>query len=208
MASQQDGFILPLYFPFTFTNGLNRLIKKIPIRFSVYTGEYHGVSSIPYKETAHGATMSIPFNETAWWFPGLFLEENIIDTQHASLNVTENIQSLILADFELISSNKVKVSWYGNTVPSVIVMKKSESEETYVASGEYGWGVGTATIDIAGEDYNIYLMGSSNSGTSAIYTIGSINDSLVVPDVELTLNEKIYTLEIDNMATYRLVIDY
>lgn len=207
---EEDGMRFPVSFPFVFTHEATKrdFTVKIPVRCTADTEIYHGVSILPYKETACGKTTSIKFNETAWWFPGLFLEENIITEAHSELNITENIQSLILADFELESSNRVKVSWYGNTVPSLSIMKKSDADEEYMASETYGWDVGEAYIDIAGEDYNVYLRGSSNSGTSAIYTIGGISDVLVVPEVEVLMNEKIYDLEIDNPSKYHIVINY
>ena len=206
----EEGVRFPVTFPFMFKHnrGEREVTIKIPIKFTAFTGVYNGQAILPYNETASGKTTSVPFKETAWWFPGLFLEENIISEMHAELNVAENIQALILADFELESANRVKVSWYGHTVPSLTIMKKSDADDEYTASGTYGWDEGEATFDIASEDYNIYLKGTSNSGSSSVYTIGGTSDVVVIPTVEVSLNEKIYDLEIDNTSKYHIIINY
>ena len=124
------------------------------------------------------------------------------------MTLSENVQSLILVDFELVSTNTLRITWYGNPVPSFTIMKKSAVDSTYKEAGKFNWSDESATFDIESEDYNVYLQGSENSGTSAIYTIAGVNDTLVIPDVEVLLNEKIYEFNIDYASEYRFVIDY
>ena len=209
VSNKSLGFTFPLRFPMQFDSGdENRFVIKVPIKFNAYTGIYNGTKKMPFYESAVGKITKTPFKEKAWWFPGLMIEENIISKQSADISISENIQSLIQADFEMLSTNKVKVDWYGDTVPSVIIMKKSDSDEIYINDGTYSWDANYAIVDISSEDYNIYLLGTQNSGSSAIYTVGNANDTVVVPEIGVSLNEKVYDLELDNMSVYHLTINY
>ena len=58
------------------------------------------------------------------------------------------------------------------------------------------------------KEYNIYLQGSANSGTSAVYTIAGVNDVIVEPDIDVTVNDKIYELDVDYTSVYRINIEY
>lgn len=225
-ASVSTSVKLPLTLPFTFVGkkGTVKLPVTLPLCFESigqikkYTiikykekinfDVIHRTITLPVKETAIGKVTKIPYKEKAWKFPGLILQERVLSHIHKEISLSENVQALILVDFELISSNTLRIKWYGNSVPSFTIMKKSAVDENYTEAGTHNWSEESATFDIGSEDYNIYLQGSSNSGTSSVYNIASINDALVIPDVEVLLNEKIYEFEIDNISKYELVINY
>lgn len=216
---------LPITLPLSFTEkGKISLPITLPLRFirssekrnttvilyreHINLSEFYGSDILPYRETAFGKTVKIPYKETAWFFPGLILSENVITTVSQQLNIVENVQALILVDFELMSTNSLKLSWYGNTVPSFTIMKKSAVDENYTPDKTYNWDEKEAIVNIESEDYNLYLQGSSNSGTSAIYNIGGTSNVLIEPEVEVSLNDKIYTIEIDYVTKYYLEINY
>lgn len=206
---QTIGVTLPLTLPFSLVSyNENRNSQLIPYRETVDLQPYHGKETLPYRESPTGKIMKIPFREKAWFFPGLILSENVIDEFSTQLALVENVQALILVDFELLSSNTLKLTWYGHSVPSFTIMKKSETDEEYIADKTYAWGSDYATVEIASEDYNIYLQGSSNSGSSAVYTIGGTNNILVKPDVSVALNDKIHIATIEYTSIYRIEINY
>lgn len=200
---------LPVTLPMSFTSksGIKRTIY-ITYRENVSTEKYHGTTLLPYKEIATGKVTKIPYKETGWYFPGLILSENVITSISSQLNLVENVQALILVDFELMSMNTLKLTWYGHTVPSFTIMKKSAVDETYTESGSYNWSAEYAAVDIESEEYNIYLQGSANSGTSAVYTIAGVNDVIVEPDIDVTVNDKIYELDVNYTSVYRINIEY
>lgn len=203
------GITLPLSLPFSLLNtNVKREQLIIPYKEKINLQPSFGVKEIVYKEKATGQITKIKFTENAWFFPGLILSENVIDEYSTQLALVENVQSLILVDFELLSTNTLKIKWYGNNVPAFTVMKKSAVNDEYISDKTYNWGQGEAIVDIESEDYNIYLQGVSNSGTSAVYTIGGTNNVLVEPKVEVALNDKIYTATIEYVGEYRLEINY
>lgn len=207
--SSKKGITLPLILPMTFSSiKEKRITSLIPYKETVNLKQYKETSLVPYYESASGQISKIPFKEKAWHFPGLIISENVITEVSQQLNIVENVQALILVNFGLLSTNRLRLTWYGNTVPSFTVMKKSATDEKYSSDGTYDWGETEAIVDIESEDYNVYLQGTSNSGTSAVYTIGGANDVLVEPTVNVALNRKIYTLDIDYTSIYTLDIDY
>lgn len=203
------GINLPLSLPISLlSENIERQTANIRYKETVNLQEYHGQTKLCYKEKPYGKITKIPYREKVWFFPGLILSENVITELSAQLPLVENVQALILVDFELLSSNRLKLTWYGNNVPSFTIMKKSASETNYTADKTYGWSSAYAVVDIESEDYNIFLQGSSNSGSSAVYTIGGTNESTVKPKVEVSLNDKIYTATIEYTGEYRIEINY
>lgn len=200
---------LPITLPMSFEINSN-IKKKIYIVYKehVSTEKYHGVTLLPYKEIPSGKVTKIPFKETGWYFPGLILSENVITNISTQLNLVENVQALILVDFELLSVNTLKLTWYGHIVPAFTIMKKSAVDENYTESGNYNWNAGSAVVEIESEDYNIYLQGSSNSGTSAVYTIAGVNNVIVEPNIDVIVNEKIYEFEVNYASVYRISVEY
>lgn len=226
-SKSNSSISLPVTLPFLFSENnkpIVRLPVVIPLKFEsvgqikryvilpynerINLETVHKKVSIPVYETASGSVAKIPYIETAWNFPGLILQERILSQVHKELTLSENVQALILVNFELISANTLRITWYGNSVPSFTIMKKSAVDDNYIAAGTFNWSDESATFDIESEDYNIYLQGTANSGTSAVYTIAGVNDTLVIPDVEVLLNEKIYEFDIDYISEYKLVINY
>lgn len=209
VSNSITGTSLPLSLPFSLLNtNVERQTFLIPYVESVNLHTYHGVERIVYKEKATGQIFKAPYKEQAWFFPGLILSENVIDEFSAQLTLVENVQALILVDFELLSTNTLRITWYGNSVPSFTVMKKSAIDETYISDKTYNWNQSSAIIEIESEDYNIYLEGTANSGSSSVYTIGGTNSLLVEPKVEVALNDKIITATVEYTGEYRLEINY
>lgn len=200
---------LPITLPMSFYSG--GIVKKkttIPYIETVSLDKYHGLYKVLYKEKASGKVAKTEFREHSWRFDGLILNENVITTLNAQQTLTENIQALILVDFELMSTNKLKFTWYGHSVPSFTVMMKSFTDEKYIKGNTYNWNDKEGYAEIKSEDYNIYLQGVADSGTSAIYTIAGVNNILVLPKLQVNLNEKIYNIPIDNTATHIIKINY
>lgn len=210
-AANASGYVvkLPVTLPLRFESvGEIKRYAIIEYHEKTNLSQIHRTSRLPYSEIADGKATKIPYYETAWRFPGLILQEKVLSHVQKELTLSENVQSLILVDFELVSTNTLRITWYGNPVPSFTIMKKSAVDSTYKEAGKFNWFDESATFDIESEDYNAYLQGSENSGTSAVYTIAGVNDTLVIPDVEVLLNEKIYEFNIDYSSEYRFVIDY
>ena len=203
------GMSLPVILPVTLiSDDSQRQTKTVPYHESVSTKPFHGKTTLPYKENARGKVSKIPYKEKAWFFPGLILSENVIEECSTQLTLVENVQALILVNFELLSSNTLKLTWYGNNVPSFTIMKKSETDEEFIADKRYSWNDEYAIVDIRSEDYNIFLQGTSNSGSSAVYTIGAVNNLLVLPEVNVALNDKIHTAVIEYTSVYKIEINY
>ena len=203
VSNSVTGISLPFSLPLSLLNAsVERHTFLVPYVESVNLHTYHGVERIIYKEKATGQIVKIPYKEQAWYFPGLILSENVIDEMSAQLTLVENVQALILVDFELLSTNTLRITWYGNSVPSFTVMKKSAIDEQYISDKTYNWNQSSAIVEIESEDYNIYLQGTANSGTSAVYTIGGTNSVLVEPKVEVALNDisKIIRYEISDIT--------
>ena len=209
-STERDATVkLPVTLPISFV--LRSVVKKsinIPYKENVSTDKYSGTTLLPYKETAIGNVTKIPIKESGWYFPGLILQENVITNVSTQLSLVEDVQALILVDFELLSMNTLKITWYGHSVPSFTIMKKSAIDEEYIESGTYSWSSDYAIVEIGSEEYNIYLQGSSNSGTSAVYTIAGTNDVIVEPNINVALNDKIYELEVNYTSEYRVIIEY
>lgn len=200
---------LPITLPMKLetSNGLQK-VTYLVYKENVNLKPYYGVKKVAYKEKGKGLTTKIPFKERAWKFDGLILNERVLSHCSDELTISENIQALILVDFELVSSNTLKIKWYGNSVPSFTVMKKSAIDENYTPDGQYSWETQYALINIQSEDYNVYLQGTANSGSSAVYTIAGTNDVLVIPKIDVLMNEKIYTMDINYEGTFYLNINY
>ena len=210
-TASNSGFVarLPVTLPLKFEAvGQIKRYTIIEYKEKVNLDRYFGVTTLPFYECSVGKTVKIPYTENAWRFPGLVLQECILSHVNKQVTLSENVQSLILVDFELVSTNTLKIKWYGNSVPSFTIMKKSAVDDTYKEAGKFNWTDESATFDIESEDYNVYLQGSENSGTSAVYTIAGANDTLVIPDVEVLLNEKIYEADINYISEYHFVINY
>lgn len=210
-TENNSGFVarLPITLPLRFESvGQIKRYAIIEYKEKANLEKYYGFTTLPFYESAIGNTTKIPYTETAWRFPGLILQERVLSHVNKQLTLSENVQSLILVDFELVSMNTLKIKWYGNSVPSFTIMKKSAVDDVYKESGNFNWTDESATFDIESEEYNVYLQGSENSGTSAVYTIAGVNDTLVIPDVEVLLNEKIYEADINYTEEYHFVINY
>lgn len=207
--NKKSTITLPVTLPISFeSKGYIKKSVNIPYYETVNLKKYHGIAKIPYHERPTGKVAKIGFKEHSWKFEGLILNENVITTLSAQQTLTENIQSLILVDFELMSTNKLKFTWYGNSVPSFTVMMKSYTDENYTRGNTYNWSDSYGVADIKSEDYQVYLQGTADSGTSAIYTIAGANTLLVLPTLQVNVNEKIYSMDIENISEYRIEINY
>lgn len=203
------GMTLPMVLPVSLiSDDSQRKTQIVPYHESVSTKPFHGKTTLSYKENARGKVSKIPYKEKAWFFPGLILSENVIEECSTQLTLVENVQALILVNFELLSSNTLKLTWYGNNVPSFTIMKKSETDEEFIADKRYSWNDEYAIVEIRSEDYNIFLQGTSNSGSSAVYTIGAVNNLLVLPEIDVALNDKIHTAVIEYTSVYKIEINY
>lgn len=87
-------------------------------------------------------------------------------------------------------------------------MKKSSVDDTYIVDATYPWAADGAIVDIESEDYNVYLQGTSNSGSSPVYTIAGVNNILAIPVVDVLFNEKIYEVGINYTSMYTVPINY
>lgn len=225
--SIQKAVSFPITFPITFVNLSNGMVAfpiTFPIAFIPYEEnrtviklnttiqcEYANETKcvkLPIIEQANVTCIKIPLIEKAWVFNGLLLEETVVGMMQKKLTLIDNVKSRLLMDTEMVGGNKVKLKWYGDEVPRVEVLRKLSFDETYDKVGVYDWGVGETTITLGTSEYNIMLNGEGDIGESIITTLGEPDYIEVDVYLDMPINEKMYSVEIDYTSKYVVPIKY
>lgn len=200
---------IPLTLPMSFnTSERTKLTVHVPTTFEVEFANLYQELKVPLKETVDTKVVKVPLKEFAIDFKGVIIEENVVAKMRKDITVLEDIRSRILFDAEMVNRNLLKVSWYGEEVPSVEVRHKMEVDEGWTSVGVFAWAEKSATFALDNNEHHIMLIGGNNTGESGKCIVGEANYIRVDPTVGVLINEKIYNVNIDFISEIRVEINY
>lgn len=211
LGRENEGYLvkLPVTLPMSFTPMEHvRWVIKVPESVTVEFANIHNELKIPLKEEARPLGIKVPLKEFTMDFKGLIIEENVVATMHKDITILEDIRSRIMFDVELVNRNLVRISWYGEEVPNIIVCHKMEVDEEWTTVGTYGWKDYPVEFTIDNNERQIKLFGGNSTGESGICTIGETMYIHIIPEVGVLVNEKIYNVGIDFTRTFRTNVNY
>ena len=211
IGSANIGYLvkLPVTLPMSFTPlQYTRLVIKVPTSITVEFANIHNSMKIPLKEQASPLGIKVPLKEYAMDFNGLIIEENVVAKMHKDITILEDIRSRIMFDVELVNRNLVRISWYGEEVPSIQVCHKMEVDTDWTVVGTYEWNEYPVEFSIDNNERQIKLFGGNSTGESGICTIGETMYIHIIPEVGVLVNEKIYNLGVDFKQTFRTDVNY
>lgn len=211
LGRENEGYLvkLPVTLPMSFTPMEHvRWVIKVPESVTVEFANIHNELKIPLKEEARPLGIKVPLKEFTMDFKGLIIEENVVATMHKDITILEDIRSRIMFDVELVNRNLVRISWYGEEVPTIEVCHKMEVDEEWTSVGTYGWKDYPVEFTIDNNERQIKLFGGGNTGESGICTIGETMYIHIIPEVGVLVNEKIYNVGIDFKRTFRTDVNY
>lgn len=211
LGRENEGYLvkLPVTLPMSFTPMEHvRWVIKVPESVTVEFANIHNELKIPLKEEARPLGIKVPLKEFTMDFKGLIIEENVVATMHKDITILEDIRSRIMFDVELVNRNLVRISWYGEEVPNIIVCHKMEVDEEWTTVGTYGWKDYPVEFTIDNNERQIKLFGGNSTGESGICTIGETMYIHIIPEVGVLVNEKIYNVGIDFKRTFRTNVNY
>lgn len=204
-----SGVTLPLTLPFSFQNmDDKRKSFKIPNKITCEYANEQKQFKLPITEFAHTTVIKIPTNEVAWILQGLIIEENVVSVMKKPLVLLEDIRSRILIDAQLINKNNIKISWYGDKVPQLEIYKKIFVDEEWTKVGVYDWNKGSTVIELDNNEYELKVLGTNSTGESAINTIGESMFVNVDTLVNVSLNEKVYSFDVDFNSIFRIEVNF
>lgn len=211
LGRENEGYLvkLPVTLPMSFTPMEHvRWVIKVPESVIVEFANIHNELKIPLKEEARPLGIKVPLKEFTMDFKGLIIEENVVATMHKDITILEDIRSRIMFDVELVNRNLVRISWYGEEVPTIEVCHKMEVDEEWTTVGTYGWKDYPVEFTIDNNERQIKLFGGNSTGESGICTIGETMYIHIIPEVGVLVNEKIYNVGIDFKRTFRTNVNY
>ena len=113
---------IPFSLPMSFdTSEITRVVLYIPTTLEIEFANLHQEVKVPLKEVADTKVVKVTLKEYTMDFKVLIIDETIVASMRKDITILEDIRSRILFDVELINRNYVKVTWYGETVPTVEV---------------------------------------------------------------------------------------
>lgn len=200
---------LPITLPMTFNSSeISRIVIKVPTTFRVEFANLHQELKVPLKEQAHTSVVLVPVKEYVMDFKGIIIEENVVGAMRKDITILEDIRSRILFDVELINRNLVKVSWYGEAVPTVEVQHKMEVDDVWTSVGVFNWGANSVEFALDNNEHQIRLIGGDSTGESGIGVVGETMYIRIDPELGMLINEKIYNVDINFTSKYRVNINY
>lgn len=200
---------LPITLPMTFdTAEITRIVVCIPTSIVTEFANLHQVLKVPLTEEAHAKGIKVPLTEFAMDFKGLIVEETIVDKMRKDITLLEDIRSRILFDVELIDRNHVKVSWYGEAVPTIEVRHKMEVDENWTSVGVYNWNDESAEFSLDNNEHQIMLIGGNSTGESGTGIVGETLYVRIDPTIGVLVNEKIYNVNINFTEEYHVDVNY
>ena len=167
----------------------------------------------PLKISVKEETMSInevvfSMSEEAWDFKGIILEETIVDYKSASFIVYEDIRSRILTDIYMIDKNHVGVKWYGQPVDNVMILRKSQLDDTYDVIDTVPWDAGEYIVEVSEDATNIKVEGAGQTGESSTIALEDGFNTEVKTDFDIAINLKVHYLDTSRDSVFRLKVNY
>ena len=167
----------------------------------------------PLKISVKEEAMSInevvfSMSEEAWDFKGIILEETIVDYKSASFIVYEDVRSRILTDIYMIDKNHVGVKWYGQPVDNVMILRKSQLDDTYDVIDTVPWDAGEYIVEVSEDATNIKVEGAGQTGESSTIALEDGFNTEVKTDFDIAINLKVHYLDTSRDSVFRLKVNY
>ncbi len=198
---------LPITLPMQFSSK-ERIQTVYPTRIECKYSERQLQSSVLTTQELGAKDTVIRTEHTLFDFEGLIIEEVVNDTVNETLVISEIVQSRILVGVENINRNKVRVSWSGNRVPGIEVYVKEQADEEYGKPvGTYKWEDRFCDLEIQAYAYNIMLLGILDSGQSPTVSIDEPFGYYIDSKETISLNEKVYDLDVNVSEVYKIIVD-
>ena len=147
-------------------------------------------------------------SEEAWDFKGIILEETIVDYKSASFIVYEDVRSRILTDIYMIDKNHVGVTWYGQPVDNVMILRKSQLDDTYDVIDTVPWDAGEYIVEVSEDATNIKVEGAGQTGESSTIALEDGFNTEVKTDFDIAINLKVHYLDTSRDSVFRLKVNY
>lgn len=153
-------------------------------------------------------TISLPFIEKL--LNGLILpfSERIVSDASYFIPLKEKIVSLLSCDIKMVAKNRLKLTWNGEKVPQIEVLRKEVSDKDFgspIATVPFEDGEYVFTID--NNSYIYSVRGSHDTGMSNVeITIGVQGLTTIHADLDLGDFVKIYEAEIEMVDTFEVDI--
>lgn len=164
---------------------------------------------LPLHETAKVSSIKLPIRETALILNGFVMHENIIEWLKKDITLIESVKSRLLLNAELLDKNHVKLQWFGENVPKVMIFDTLDGEDMPATPFvTVPWTPQEYTMLIDANGHDIMIKGTGDTGESNILSIGENKEYNVACAVELPLNEKNYFIDIDLVSEYRIGVNF
>ena len=201
---------LPLALPFTFEQQGEVEVERKEILLNVKEECRYVVTNnsmkVPVKEQAYGKSVKIPITETALTFEGFVMEENVVTTMQSNLPLIDEVRNRILVDVSMLDRNTLMLEWYGEKVEKFDIYIRAIVDDEYQYYSTHTWDEKTATISIDDNAYYIQLVGHDGSGESFVVEVDVNTPLAIKSDVTISLNEKIYDIDVDYTSAYRFEV--
>lgn len=206
---EENRVALPITLPMTFnTSKITRIVICVPTTITAEFANLHQELKVPLTEQARAKGIKVPLKEFTMDFKGLIVEETIVDKMRKDITLLEDIRSRILFDVELIDRNHVKVSWYGEAVPTVEVRHKMEVDENWTSVGVYNWNDESAEFALDNNEHQIMLIGGNSTGESGTGVVGETLYIRIDPTIGVLVNEKVYNVNINFTSEHHITVNY
>lgn len=200
---------LPFTLPMSFnTAEITRFIVQVPISITPEFANLHNELKIPLKEQTQTLVVKVPLVEYAMDFKGLIIEETVVGHMRKDITILEDVRARVLFDVELVNRNLVRVSWYGEQVPSVEVRHKMEVDEEWTVVGTFLWNETFAEFYLDNNEHQIMLIGGNGTGESGTGIVGESMYIRIDPTIGILINEKIYNIDINFVSKYHIDVNY
>ena len=216
ITKTSSGISLPIKTPISIggcVTGTDVLSTKSPLKISVKE-EAIAINEVVFS-----------ISEEAWDFKGIILEETIVDYKSASFIIYEgftvfefsksasfiryeDVRSRILTDIYMIDKNHVGVKWYGQPVDKVMILKKSQLDDTYDIVDTVPWEVGEYIVEVSEDATNIKVEGAGQTGESSTIALEDGFNTEVKTDFDIAINLKVHYLDTSRDSVFRLKVNY
>lgn len=199
ITKTSSGISLPIKTPISIggcVTGTDVLSTKSPLKISVKE-EAIAINEVVFS-----------ISEEAWDFKGIILEETIVDYKSASFIIYEDVRSRILTDIYMIDKNHVVVKWYGQPVDKVMILKKSQLDDTYDIVDTVPWEVGEYIVEVSEDATNIKVEGAGQTGESSTIALEDGFNTEVKTDFDIAINLKVHYLDTSRDSVFRLKVNY
>lgn len=199
VTKTSSGISLPIKTPISIggcVTGTDVIGTKSPLKISVKE-EAMSINEVVFS-----------MSEEAWDFKGIILEETIVDYKSASFIVYEDIRSRILTDIYMIDKNHVGVKWYGQPVDNVMILRKSQLDDTYDVIDTVPWDTGEYIVEVSEDATNIKVEGAGQTGESSTIALEDGFNTEVKTDFDIAINLKVHYLDTSRDSVFRLKVNY